>query len=241
MSGLDPRTASISLGSSAVVIGATRAAHLDAKSRFLVTPHVEEGWYGREMDLLATGTGYRWLTDLFGWADGELDRRAAASSAGARGLFFPPYLAGGEQGALWNPRLRASIFGLGLQHSQDDIARAFLEGVCFELRRCIEVLAELDPVDRVMVSGNITSSSASTQLLADILNRPVGMVTEKSPAAYGAALLARRALGDGGAAARISGGAPEIKNPTPGAASRYDTLYKEYCSVAARSVSEDSA
>ncbi len=234
MSGLDPRTASISLGSSAVVIGATATADLDAKARFLVTPHIEAGWYGREMDLLATGTGYRWLSELFGWVEGELDRQAAASNAGAQGLFFPPYLAGGEQGALWNPKLRAGLFGLGLQHSQSDIARAFLEGVCFELRRCIEVLAEHDPVEQVMVSGNITRSADSTQLLADILNYPVGMVTEKSPAAYGAALLARRATGNGGAIARTSSGLTEFKHPVPTQAARYDALYREYCEVAAR-------
>ncbi len=239
MSGLHPRTASISLGSSAVVIGASATVQLDARARFLVTPHVEAGWYGREMDLLATGTGYRWLCELFGWAEGELDQRASASSAGAQGLFFPPYLVGGEQGALWNSKLRAGIFGLTLQHSQNDIARAFLEGVCFELRRCVEVLAEHEPVERVMVSGNITRSAGSTQLLADILQRPVGMVTEKSPAAYGAALLARcvgrpAVSGDSVVSARISQGSIEFKNPTAALATRYDALYREYCEVAAR-------
>ena len=236
MSGLDARTASISLGSSAVVIGASATAKLDVQERFLVTPHVEAGWYGREMDLLATGTGYRWLCELFGWAEGELDQRASASSAGAQGLFFPPYLAGGEQGALWNPKLRAGLFGLALQHSQNDIARAFLEGVCFELRRCVEVLAEHDPVERVMVSGNITRSASSTQLLADILQRPVGMVTEKSPAAYGAALLAQRVgpPNASGEPARTSQGSIEFKNPAASLATRYDALYREYCEVAAR-------
>ncbi|MEP6884165.1 MAG: FGGY family carbohydrate kinase [Gammaproteobacteria bacterium] len=240
MSGLDPRLASISLGSSAVVISATSTAELDEKARFLVTPHVEAGWYGREMDLLATGTGYRWLCELFGWAEGELDQRAAASSAGAQGLYFAPYLAGGEQGALWNPKLRAGLFGLGLQHSQNDIARAFLEGVCFELRRCVEVLAENAPIDRVMVSGNITRSASSAQLLADILKRPVGLVTEKSPAAYGAALLARRALHRG-----AIGGASACGNATgnatgngrdiaPAQSSPYDALYRDYCEVAGK-------
>ena len=56
-----------------------------------------------------------------------------------RRIEAPPYLAGGEQGALWNPKLRAGLFGLALHHSQNDIARAFLEGVCFELRRCVEL------------------------------------------------------------------------------------------------------
>lgn len=229
MSGLDPRTASISLGSSAVVIGAAATADLDAKARYLVTPHVEPGWYGREMDLLATGTGYRWLSELFGWGEGELDQRAHGSSAGAQGLFFAPYLAGGEQGALWNPQLRAGMFGLGLRHSQNDMARAFLEGVCFELRRCIEVLAEHAPIERVMVSGNIARSDSSSQLLADILNRPVGMVTGKSPAAYGAALLAGRA-GLSGASCKST----EFRNPSVAQAAGYDALYRDYCEVAAR-------
>jgi len=76
-----------------------------------------------------------------------------------------------------------------------------------------------------MVSGNITRSAGSSQLLADILNRPVGMVTEKSPAAYGAALLARRA-------GRNT--ATEFKTPSATQAARYDGLYPAYCEVAAR-------
>ncbi len=231
MSGLDARTVSISLGSSAVVIASAQTPRLDPKARFLVTPHVEGGWFGREMDLLATGTGYQWLTKLFGWAEGELDRRATDSVAGAHGLFFPPYLAGGEQGALWNPKLRAGLFGLGLRHSQNDIARAYLEGVCFELRRCIDVIAEYEPVDRVMVSGNITRSASSLQLLADILQRRVGMVLERSPAAYGAALLARTAISAAAAPITLNSGDPT--SPCA-AASAYDALYSDYCETAAR-------
>ena len=234
MSGLDAGVASISLGSSAVVIGATRAARLDAKARYLLTPHVQEGWYGREMDLLASGTGYRWLSELFGWADGELDAHAAESEAGAQGLFFPPYLAGGEQGALWNPQLRAGLFGLRVQHSRNDIARAYLEGVCFELRRCLDVLAEHDPVARVMVSGNITRAAGSIQMLADILKRPVGSVAEKSPAAYGAALLAGRS-GLAAAAPMTAKSAP-LTQPVAAEAARYDALYRAYCEAAAKCV-----
>jgi xylulokinase len=231
MSGLDTRIASISLGSSAVVIASACTSALDSKARFLVTPHVQAGWYGREMDLLATGTGYRWLSELFGWADGELDRRAANSTAGARELFFPPYLAGGEQGALWNPNLRAGLFGLGLKHSSSDVARAYLEGVFFELRRCVGVIGEHDRIDCVMVCGHITRSETSMQLLADILKRPVGKVSQSSPAAYGAALLARGAIR--GRVAPPVAGATAFHHPSDLAA-RYDTLYGDYCKVAER-------
>jgi len=123
-----------------------------------------------------------------------LDVCAAASIPGAHGLYFTPYLAGGEQGALWNPRLFSAMLGLTLRHSRNDIARAYLEGVLFEVRRCIDVLAEIAPIDSVRVSGNIVGSPDSLQMLADILERPVGSCRHKSPAAVGAAILARRIL-----------------------------------------------
>lgn len=229
LSGLDEQCASISLGTSAVVVGATRQLQFDRQARCLVTPHVQPGWYGREMDLMATGSGHQWLSQLFDWRHGELDARAARSLPGARGLLFPPYLAGGEQGALWNPALKAGLFGLTLAHSADDIARAYLEGVCFELRRCVDVLAEQSPVRAVAVSGNITKVPSSAQLLADILGRPVRLASQKSPAAQGAASLAGTLAGLGGPMPS----ALMVELPPGGQAAAYADLYARYCERAA--------
>jgi xylulokinase len=234
MAGLDERVVSISFGSSAVVIGASAAPRLDPRARYLLTPHAAAGWYGREMDLLATGTGYRWLSELFAWPEGEIDRVAAGSVPGAHGLFFAPYLAGGEQGALWNSRLEGALFGLNLRHARADIARAFLEGVFYEVRRCVEVLAEATPVDSVKVSGNIVQAPGSMQMLADILDRPVTAVPEKSPAAIGAALLARGLLDVPGAAAPRASSSPARCVPERAAAQLYARLYREYVARAAR-------
>jgi xylulokinase len=232
MAGLDERVASISFGSSAVVIGASASPRLDPSARYLLTPHVTETWYGREMDLLATGTGYRWLSGLFDWHDGEIDRHAAHSVPGSHDLCFPPYLAGGEQGALWNPRLRGALFGLNLRHSRSDIARAYLEGVFYEVRRCVEVLAESTPIDSVIVSGNVVHSPSSLQMLADILERPVAAIPDKSPAAIGAALLARRLPG-AGTPQRHSSPSRPTRSPHPPTARAYAALYREYVARAA--------
>jgi xylulokinase len=233
MSGLDEHVVSLSFGSSAVIIGASAERRFDHAARYLVTPHVSESWYGREMDLLATGTGYRWLAELLGWADGDIDRAAALSVPGANGLLFPPYLAGGEQGALWNPRLKGALFGLTVRHSRNDIARAYLEGVFHEIKRCIEVLAETSPVESVRVSGNLVRSPSSLQLLADILRRPVGSILEKSPAAMGAALLARPLCGL--ANTETPGGPSAAARTTPHGptAELYAKLYPEYLARAA--------
>jgi len=227
MAGLNERVVSIIFGSSAVVIGASATPRLDADARYLLTPHVTDEWYGREMDLLATGSGYRWLSDLFFWADGDIDRHAAQSVPGAHGLCFPPYLAGGEQGVLWNPRLQGAIFGLNLRHSRADIARSFLEGVFFEIKRCLEVLAETAPIDSVMISGNLLESTSSVQMLADILQRTVGTVPDRSPAAVGAALLSRRIVGVKLELDRHEPSRPLIQPDKP-TARAYAGMYQQY-------------
>jgi xylulokinase len=231
MAGLDERIASVSFGSSAVILGASAAPRLDPKVRYLLTPHVEEAWYGREMDLLATGAGYRWLSTLFDWDEGQLDRYAAQSLPGSRGLYFAPYLAGGEQGALWNPRLRGALRGLALNHSRADIARAYLEGVFFEVKRCVEVLAEARPIESVRVAGKIVHAAGNLQMLADILDRPVAKVADQSPAAMGAATLARRLLG---AKRPDRGRSPRATSPDAPAARAYASVYGRYLEQAAQ-------
>jgi xylulokinase len=233
MAGLDERVVAISFGSSAVVIGASSAPRLDPFARYLLTPHARDAWYGREMDLLASGTGYRWLSDLFRWEAGQIEIYAAGSIPGAHGLFFAPYLAGGEQGALWNPRLQGALIGLNLRHSRSDIARAYLEGVFFEVRRCVEVLAETTTVDSVRASGNIVHSAGTRQMLADILARPIAAVPDKSPAAVGAARLARGILEEQGSHDRRPTPSLPMSTPHRSTAAAYAALYPEYVARAA--------
>lgn len=230
MAGLAERTVCVTMGSSTTILDAMHERRLDPTARYLVTPHLVPGWYGREMDLLATGTGYRWLSDLLGWREGTLDQRAAHSPPGARGLTFTPYLGEGEQGALWDPALRASIHGLALEHTADDIARAFLEGVAFEIMRCVEVLAETAPVRHVVVSGPIVSHAASFQMLADILGRPVRPCELTSAAAVGAALGARALLGE--APLPAPGTSARAVVPPGPASAGYREIYARYKAAA---------
>lgn len=234
MAGLDERIVSISFGSSAVILGACATPLRDRKARYLVTPHVESAWYGREMDLLSAGTGYRWLSSLLGWQDGDIDRQAAAAPAGANGLFFTPYLAGGEQGALWNPRLRGAIFGLSLNHAHADLARAYLEGVFFEIKRCVDVLAESTPIESVRVGGKIVRFASSMQMLADILGIRLEEASAGSPAAVGAALQSARLASVRTAALCVVPRPVRSVVPSAPMVERYRSIYPEYLARAAR-------
>lgn len=191
MTGLNANSASIAMGSSAIIFGATPASHLDPKSRYLLTPHVVSGWYGREMDLLSTGIGFAWLGRILGLSAEALESEALNSNAGANGVSCAPYMTGGgEQGVLWDTSLTGVFHGLSVATTRGDLVRAYLEGVIFEIRRCLDVLSETWPVHNVMLSGRLARNPALVQLFADATGRSVQVFGYGSSAAIGAAALA---------------------------------------------------
>ncbi|MBV9483685.1 MAG: hypothetical protein JO249_23470 [Acidobacteria bacterium] len=184
-------TVTILTGSSTVIIKSDSRPTWDGRSRFLLTPLAVEHTYGQEADLLASGSARDWVQNLLA-GNNSKPRRLLWQSAreiapGANGLLFAPYLAGGEQGILWNPNLKGALIGLTWAHGPGHIARALLEGMSFEIRRCIEALED-KPITSVRITGWMAENAADLQILADILGRPVHAFKLKSASATGAAL-----------------------------------------------------
>lgn len=183
-------TATVLTGSSTVILKSDAQPCWDKQNRFLVTPLALDGVYGREADLLASGSAREWATDLLESNNRKsVWERAYDVAPGAEGLVFVPFLAGGEQGILWNPSLRGTITGLTLSHNGAHIARALLEGMCFEIRRCLEVFEQESPLSSIRLAGWMAEVPPQCQLLADILERPVHAFRLSSASAVGAALL----------------------------------------------------
>ena len=187
-------TATVLTGTSTVIMKCDSQPRWDRRSRYLLTPFAVDGWYGCEADLLATGSAREWVASVFLRRTTQKTQRSLWQSAykiapGADGLLFAPYLAGGEQGVLWNPHLRGTLTGLTLAHNGAKIARALIDGMCFEIRRCLEVFEEEVPLSFVRVTGWIADIPQELQLLADIIDRPVHAFRLDSAAAIGAALL----------------------------------------------------
>jgi xylulokinase len=188
-------------GTSTVILGIADRLVLDPDHRFLVTPLAVPGCWGLEMDLLATGSAITWLAGLLG---GGLDAAGlvelAAATDPGRAPVLLPYLTPGEQGALWDPLLRGAITGLDLSHGRGDLARALVNGILLESRRCLAVLDETcGPGHAVEVAGGSAAAPSFRADLADAVRRPVSMPRDDDTdhSARGAALIA--ALGaDGG-------------------------------------------
>lgn len=181
-------------GTSTVVLGVSRSRVTDPARRCLVTPLADAG-YGLEMDLLATGAAFSWFAGLLGFKGGpsELVDAAATVPAFAAPSVLP-YLAPGEQGALWDETLRGAIFGLSLTTTPADLARGLVTGVILESRRCLTVLDELLSGGReILASGSGATSVALLRDLSDASGRAVSYDTgERDHSAVGAALLAAR-------------------------------------------------
>jgi sugar (pentulose or hexulose) kinase len=186
--------AAVLMGTSTVIMRCLSQPRWDRLNRYLLTPFALDGWYGCEADLLASGSAREWGARVFLPSARKTLQRSVWQAVyrvapGADGLFFTPFLAGGEQGVLWNPQLRGSVSGLTLSHGGVQIMRALLEGMCFEVRRCLDVFQEEGHVASVGVAGWIADSPPELQLLADVLGRPVHAFRLDSASAVGATLL----------------------------------------------------
>ena len=185
-------------GTSTVILGIADRLVLDPAHRFLVTPLAVPGCWGLEMDLLATGSAITWLADMLGGgldAAGLVELAAGTDPAGAPVLL--PYLTPGEQGALWDPLLRGAIVGLDLGHGREHLARALVNGIILESRRCLAVLDEACGSGyAVEVAGRSAAAASFRADLADATRRPVSMPRDDDTdhSARGAALIAALAV-----------------------------------------------
>ena len=213
-------------GTSVVIVGVQDRPWLDPGHRYLLTPLVGGGW-GLEMDLVSAGSAVAWLASLLGPADeAAVLEMAAGTDAGARGVSFLPFLGPGEQGALWDPSLRGTLAGLTLSHEPSDIARALLEGIVLEVRRCLDVLpGTASGAGDVTVAGWAAADPVPA-LLADATGRRIRPQIQSeggSVSAVGAALLA-----GGVDPGREPAGGVETRHPTTAGVERWDGLWSRH-------------
>ncbi len=218
---VQPGDAASLWGTSTVILGVSEELVFDAHHRFLVTPLALGDAWGLEMDLVSTGSAFAWAAVLLGLDDeAAVLELAALAPLGANGLRFLPFLGLGEQGALWDPSLRGTLHGLTLTHGREDVARALVEGIAIEHRRCLGALDDAGVAPRQVIAAGAPIASASfASLLADASGRTVVRSSVgTSASARGAALVAAAATG----VVLPSGATGESVEPDPAARAAWD-------------------
>jgi len=190
MGATEPGTVCQIWGTSTALIGITEKLDLSKPHAYFITPMLTAGTYGMEADLISTGVSYKWLQDLIGT---DVTQTAKKAPPGSDGLLFYPYVSGGEQGVLWDPDLKAGMIGLSYKHEAAHIARALLEGRCFEAKRCMDAF-DMDIIE-VFCTGKAPQESFQMQMFADVFGIECISLPESHSSALGAAFIGGIAAG----------------------------------------------
>lgn len=236
---VDAATAYLNLGTGLTLGTHSEGYVWDRAFRTLASPIA--GAYTLEALLSSGALSIAWLRDLVAGPDAaagrgeiELGELAAAVPPGARGLLYLPYLTSAES-PHWDADARACFVGLSDGHGRAEMFRAVLEGLAYEERLTVELVerATARRIDRVVVMGGASRSPVLTQLLADVLERPVAISAAVETTALGAAMLAAAGVGLDGVgdlsatAARMSRVA-EVRTPDHRVRDRYRQAYAVY-------------
>lgn len=124
-----------------------------------------------------------------------LDRRASETPPGADGVQIVPYFLG-EKTPVHDAQARGTITGLSLNHGKGHLWRALLEGFGYAIRHHVRVFNDLGyPTTRFLASDGGAQSELWMQIVADILQEPVQLLTGHPGSSLGAAWMA--AIGAG--------------------------------------------
>ncbi|NIM75396.1 MAG: hypothetical protein GTO21_01605 [Armatimonadetes bacterium] len=137
-----------------------------------------------------------WLAAILGVEVPALVAEAQESPAGAAGVYFMPHLRGGGTSNI-DAKSTALFYGLTDYTTRANLARAALEGVCYEMALKFDFAREAAGVklERMRSVGGGARSELWNQLKADVTGLPVEVPKVREATACGAALLAGIAVG----------------------------------------------
>lgn len=202
----------LSLGSSSWIATCSEKPILDHNCTMSNQIYPVPGTYLSIANLQGIGTVFKWLRNkILRYAEPDtndvdpyrnlypytgLGQRIVQSPPGSNGLLFLPYLLEDAPNCL--PWSSAAYIGLNWRHSQEDLLRAALEGIVFDLRSYLDLICPTaeESTSSITVVGSAAHESEWLQLIADILGLPVKSTTlSGTPDSIGATIIAGNALG----------------------------------------------
>jgi xylulokinase len=172
------------------------------KNNLCTYDHAAPGMYATIAFSLTGGNILKWFRDQFGKAEAEMavhlksntyELLLARMPENPTKLIVLPYFT--PTGTpYFDTRIKGAILGLDLSTTREEIMKALLEGVAFEMRLNLEILEEAGySINELRAIGGGAKSRAWTQLRADIIQKPVTITGVTEAGCLGAAILAAAA------------------------------------------------
>lgn len=209
-------------------------------------PSAIPGKYLLSNEQECAGVNLQYLRDNIFFHDDELktdkpadayklfDQIAARTPAGSGGLLYLPWLYG-ERTPVEDRFVRGGFLNLSLSANREHMIRAAFEGVAFNARWLLKYVEQFigKPLDAINFVGGGAKSGVWSQIIADVLNRPIHQMKDPIEVNMrGAAMLAAASLGhiryeD------IASRAPVAKTyePNPSHRKIYDEMFEEFLAV----------
>jgi xylulokinase len=192
-----PGPVSCTIGTSGVVFAYLDRPQYDPQGRVHTFCHAVRGKWHVMGVTQGAGLSLQWVRNQLaaGTAYEALTAEAATAPPLSHGLYWLPYLMG-ERTPHLDAIARGGWIGLTAKHTRADLIRAVLEGVCYSMKDCLDVIEHMGvEVNGVRASGGGANSTFWRKMLADVLGIGISTLTNKEGSAYGAALLAMTGSG----------------------------------------------
>lgn len=150
--------------------------------------------YILEYSVLTCGAALDWFFRVWGEDVSFVGEALRKSPMGANGVSCKPFFQG-SSAPDWDSSARAEFSGLSLASTKEDMLRALLEGICWEIHKGIAALEHISPIDRVVLSGGLTKTPEVISLMAEITGKNVSAAETEDATTQGAWLSAMIALG----------------------------------------------
>jgi xylulokinase len=210
------------------------------ENNFCCYRHVAPGLFATLAFNFTGGSLLRWYRDTLGAKEVEEARVAGmdvydimigkAASGPSRLLLLPHFTMSGTP--MFDPAAKGAIVGLTLGTSVDQILKALLDGITYELRLNLDRLEAAGvAVKELRAIGGGARSRTWLQLKANIFGRPVSSLNVSEAACLGAAMLAGVASGDYPTLAQATDAlvrVAETFEPQPAEVARYEEMYALY-------------
>lgn len=193
------KTMELTTGAGAFLLGCCDNVPNQLSGNIICGAHAIPGKYVLESSILACAAMYNWMKGILFPNDKgfeAINESVMRSPAGSNGCLVLPYFQG-RGTPDWNNNATGCFVNLNLGITRDDMARAVLEGIAYEVNINLDILQKyMGKAERIYIGGGLTKFRAFNQIQSDVyqqeLTRSCGS-TEQT--AFGAWLSAAVSLG----------------------------------------------
>lgn len=217
----------VSLGTSGTIFLSSERFPSDDKNALHSFCHADGKWHLMGCILSAASARKWWLEEILSSKDYNGDEEEIREAKESN-LIFLPYLSG-ERSPHNDVNAKGAFVGLTAATTRGEMSKAVMEGVAFALRDCLEAAKSNGVLPAYTnLCGGGARSKVWRQIVADVLNLPVHILTTEQGPAYGGAILAMVGCGEYASVKEAAEKIVQIKEMVYPNAEKIETYHKKY-------------